>query len=102
MSTLGKLATLVRSKNAGPFWITYDILFDEVETYQKVVESGIITKDMMSRTLGYDKDKIILVTLDAAKAIKISIPRWFPQGDLGERDMYSGQQYAPLLAIEIP
>ena len=29
MATLGDLAKLVRSKNAGPFWLTIDIMFDD-------------------------------------------------------------------------
>ena len=28
MATLGDLAKLVRSKNAGPFWLTIDIMFE--------------------------------------------------------------------------
>jgi Domain of unknown function (DUF4387) len=29
MATLGELAKLVRSKNAGPFWLTIDIMFND-------------------------------------------------------------------------
>ena len=29
MATLADLAKLVRSKNAGPFWLTIDIMFDD-------------------------------------------------------------------------
>ena len=35
MATLGDLAKLVRSKNAGPFWLTIDIMFDDAEAYRR-------------------------------------------------------------------
>src|SRR5690349_6456236 len=33
MATLGELAKLVRSKNAGPFWLTIDIMFEDPDAY---------------------------------------------------------------------
>jgi hypothetical protein len=36
--TLGALAHEVRSKNAGPFWITFDVVFATEDDYVKVVE----------------------------------------------------------------
>ena len=35
MATLGDLAKLVRSKNAGPFWLTIDIMFDDADAYRR-------------------------------------------------------------------
>ena len=35
MATLGELAKLVRSKNAGPFWLTIDIMFDDADAYRR-------------------------------------------------------------------
>ena len=42
MAMLGDLAKLVRSKNAGPFWLTIDIIFDDAEAYRRarVAESS--------------------------------------------------------------
>jgi hypothetical protein len=39
---------------------------------------------------------------DNALAIKASVPRFPPQGDLGDADGHGGQQYAPLMDIEVP
>jgi hypothetical protein len=39
---------------------------------------------------------------DNALALKFSMPRRLPQGDFGDGDMHGGQQYAPLLDIEVP
>ena len=39
---------------------------------------------------------------DQALAFKFSVPRPRIQGDFGDADMHGGQQYAPLLEIEVP
>ena len=41
MSKLASLARLIRSKNAGPFVLTFDIMFDDVQTYSRVRDSGV-------------------------------------------------------------
>ena len=38
--TILQLATVIRSKNAGPFELTFDILFDDPEKYALVKRSG--------------------------------------------------------------
>ena len=44
----------------------------------------------------------VCATNDAAKAIKISIPRPYPQGAREDGDAYGGQQHAPLVELEMP
>lgn len=55
----------------------------------------------ISGTYKIPQDTLIFVEIPAARAIKFSFPRPRIQGDLGETDMYSGQQYAPLLDLQI-
>ena len=98
---LGKLAQLIRSKNAGPFWITFDIVFENVEDFERVVSAKVLTKEWISGTYKIPQDTLIFVEIPAARAIKFSFPRPRIQGDLGESDMYSGQQYALLLDLQI-
>jgi len=98
---LGKLAQLIRSKNAGPFWITFDIVFENEEDFERVVSAKVLTKEWISGTYKIPQDTLIFVEIPAARAIKFSFPRPRIQGDLGESDMYSGQQYAPLLDLQI-
>jgi hypothetical protein len=98
---LGKLAQLIRSKNAGPFWITFDIVFENVEDFERVVSAKVLTKEWISGTYKIPQDTLIFVEIPTARAIKFSFPRPRIQGDLGETDMYSGQQYAPLLDLQI-
>jgi Domain of unknown function (DUF4387) len=99
---LGELSSLVRSKNAGPFVLTFDVLFDDQETYERVKESGKLSREMMSEVYKCPLDQVRLFHCDNMKAIKLSIPRPIFQGDLKDADMLGGQQFAPLLDIEIP
>jgi hypothetical protein len=38
--TLGELAKLIRSKNAGPFVLTIDVMFEDEETYRRVLNKA--------------------------------------------------------------
>jgi len=49
MATLGDLAKLVRSKNAGPFWLTIDIMFDDAEATAVPVTPKSSTRATIAR-----------------------------------------------------
>jgi len=98
---LRDIARLVRSKNAGPFWVTFDILFATDEDYDRVADAQVITAPWVAMTYGVPEADIILALHKPARAIKFSFPRPLPQGNPGETDMYAGQQYAPVLELEI-
>ena len=102
MATLGELAKLIRSKNAGPFNLTFDVMFEKEETYRKVIAAKILTKESFSQLYRVPVEDVVLVHHDAARAVKISIPRPTFSGDLDDSDMYAGQQFAPLVDIEVP
>ena len=99
--TLGKRTQLIRTKNAGPFWITFDIVFENDEDFERVISAKVLTKEWISGTYKIPQDTLIFIEIPAARAVKFSFPRPRIQGDHGETDMYSGQQYAPLLDLQI-
>jgi len=99
--TLGKRTQLIRTKNAGPFWITFDIVFENDEDFERVISAKVLTKEWISGTYKIPQDTLISIEIPAARAIKFSFPRPQIQGDHGETDMYSGQQYPPLLDLQI-
>jgi len=102
MTTLASLARLIRSKNAGPFVLTFDIMFEDEASYRRVRDSGVITRECIARLYSLPQQKVRLFFCDCALAIKASIPRPVTQGDLGDADGHGGQQYAPLMDIEVP
>jgi hypothetical protein len=102
MTKLGDLARLIRSKNAGPFTLTFDVMFDDDTTYQRVLKSKVLTKEKFARIYQVPEDEVLFFEHDAAKAIKISIPRPYVQGSRDDGDAYGGQQHAPLVELEMP
>lgn len=102
MTPLGELARLIRSKNAGPFELTFDIMFDEPATYERVKQSGMVSREAIATRYGLPAEKVKFFYCDLACAIKASIPRPCFQGDLLDSDGHGGQQYAPLMDIQIP
>jgi hypothetical protein len=102
MATIADLAVLVRSKNAGPFWLTIDVMFDSEDSYRRVRDSEVINRAGIARMFGRDPDSIIVVNHDVALAIKVSFPRPQSSGSKYDSDVYGGQQYAPLLSLNVP
>ena len=43
MRQLKDIASLIRSKNAGPFVLTFDIMFSSDEDYETVARSGALS-----------------------------------------------------------
>lgn len=99
---LATLATLIRSKNAGPFFLTFDILFDDEEDYQLVKASQRLNEQTFATLYSCPVETVRFFACDNALAFKFSIPRPLPQGDLGDGDLHGGQQFPPLMSIEIP
>lgn len=100
---LKEIAAVIRSKNAGPYELTFDIIFRDGETYQQVKRLGIINRRLMEDLYGIPAEDVLsLVEFDPANAIKITVKRPRVAGDVGETDVYGAQQHAPLLDLEIP
>jgi hypothetical protein len=102
MARLRDLTKLIRSKNAGPFSLTFDFMFDNVDSYRRVRDSGVITRELFSQLYRTPVEDVEIYSVDAAKGIKVTIPRPMTQGDLKETDQLGGQQWCPLLEVEIP
>ncbi len=102
MATLGELARLIRSKNAGPFELTFDIMFADRAVYERVRDSGALSRDAVARRYDVSPNRVKFFVCDNALAFKASIPRPRFQGDILDSDGHGGQQYAPLMDIEIP
>jgi hypothetical protein len=102
MAKLGELARLIRSKNAGPFELTFDIMFDDQVTFQRVKKSNALSREVIGAIYRVPLEDVKFFVVPAALAFKASIPRPRFQGDLLDSDGHGGQQYAPLIDIEIP
>lgn len=97
MKTLFEMCSLIRSKNAGPFVLTFDFMLSSSENYVEAKRAQPLRADALSALYGVPAERITVVYHDSAMAIKVSMPRPVFQCDLGDGDCYGGQQYVPLL-----
>jgi hypothetical protein len=99
--TLGDVAELVRSKNAGPFWVTFDIFFATDADYEGVAAPGILERGNIADLYRVPPEDVRIFRLPRVRAIKISFPRPVTQGSFTDRDIHAGQQYIPLSQLPV-
>jgi hypothetical protein len=100
---LSSLAKTIRSKNAGVDRITFDIIFRDQASYEKVKAANVLSRESVAALYGIQESRISdFVFFDPAYAIKFTISRNRPSGSPGDPDIFGSQQYAPLLDIEVP
>lgn len=99
---LWQVTKLIRSKNSGPFELTFDVIFKDHATYEKVRDAGLISAAWFGATYRLDPAVVSVIHYDAASAIKITIPRPTISGDIDDTDVFGGQQYGPLVDLEVP
>ena len=105
MARLEDLASVLRSKNAGPFQITVDILFEDDDTYRRVRDCGALAPARIAPLYGVPGQLVHVIPFDRVRAIKVTFPRRSGErgsGSAFDRDVYGAQQHGPLAEIEIP
>lgn len=98
---LRDVTKLIRSKNAGPFVLTLDVLFNDQETFEGVVEAKVITPELIADLYGVRATEVKVIPYPPANAIKVSFPRPVPSGDPKDYDVMGGQQYAPIVDLPV-
>lgn len=102
MKTLYDIAKVIRSKNAGPFSITLDVLFDNEQIYRRIKQANLINKPLIAKLYHISEESITeLVYFDQAMGIKVTYDRKISSGTIGDRDVYGAQQHAPLMLLEV-
>jgi hypothetical protein len=97
------LATVIRSKNAGPFELTLDVFFRDEETYRRAKERRLVDPELVKRLYGVaDSDILEIVYYDPVRAVKVTMARPCSSGSPDDTDVYGAQQHMPLLTAEVP
>jgi len=100
MTRISDVASVIRSKNAGPYELTFDIIFKDRHWYDEALRRDLINPALIARLYGVpERDVLGIVAFAPANAIKATIKRPLVSGDIGETDVYGAQQHAPLLTI---
>lgn len=102
MAKLYDLASVIRSKNSGPFAVTLDVLFEDKEVYRRIRKSGVINRETIARLYGLRPDQITqIVFYDPAQGFKITFDRKISSGTCYDTDVYGAQQHVPLGELEV-
>ena len=99
MKKLIDYTKILRSKNAGPLFITFDLIFNSKEDMEYV--KACLKKADVAKAYGVDEDKIDIISYTVVNSIKITFPRKNISGSLADNDIYGCQQHKPLANIEL-
>ena len=118
--TLADIAPVIRSKNAGPYEITIDVIFSSLPIYNLVKSSGLLSASLIAKLYHIPEEGIIWSGFfDQAMAFKATIPRRlmievtgedgnktktlenFTSGGFMETDVHASQQYVGLLTLPL-
>ena len=103
MTALKDIAQVIRSKNSGPFEITFDVMFPDIATFQRVERSGVLTDELICKLYNVPAEDIVaMLFFKPALAFKFTLRRGWAQGSINERDTFGAQQHVPLMTIDIP
>lgn len=102
MTRIRELASVCKSKNAGPFELTIDVIFGSDELFDKVAATGILNAALFARLYQVKESDVLFMPYAPARAFKATLPRLISAGAFGDSDVYGAQQHAPLLEVDIP
>ena len=94
-----ELTKILRSKNAGPLYITFDLMFDDSKKREQVLKH--ITPEMIAKVYDTNAEDISIIDYEVVNSIKITFPRKHISGSIFDDDVYGCQQHMPLASIEI-
>jgi len=101
MTTVKDVCRHVRSKNAGPYWVTFDLFFRDRAAFDRYSESPALGPDLFQRLFDADPGLVQHHRVAHLHVLKISYARVTAQGGEVERDMHCGQQFVRLLDVPL-
>ena len=87
MTKLRDIASAVRSANAGASLRTFDVIFDRVEDFRRVVEAEAVSPSVVARLYAVPVDEAKVFIYEPACAIKVTIPRNVMAGNPDDTDI---------------
>ena len=99
MIKLRDVVERIRSKNAGPFWITVDIFCEDLKVFNLV--RNTITTSMVLQLTKAPAKALKRFELEDLRVVKFSFHRQEIQGSRGDRDMHGAQIANLFLELDI-
>ena len=99
---LHELASVVRSKNAGPFLITIDVFFPDQESYDRARSSGVLEPESVALLYGIALDDVVGAFWEPrALGAKVTIRKRPSVNDLACDDLFGAHQHVPIAYAEV-
>ena len=95
------IVDVIRSKNAGPFTLTLDLIFKKDEDFERVLNAPIFNSKHIAEIYKVNASEVKIHPFKRINGIKISMPRSISSGAPGDNDVYGSQQHLPLANLEI-
>jgi hypothetical protein len=100
-TTLADLAHEVRSKNAGPFWVTMELFMRDADGYRIAADESFLNERVIADLYRVEESTVQIFRIPSLRVVKISFPRPISQGSLRDRDIHAGQHHVPLARLPI-
>ncbi|AGZ40823.1 DUF4387 domain-containing protein [Actinoplanes friuliensis] len=100
--TVADISLEVRSKNAGPFWVTMEVFLRDTAGYTLVADPAFLDTQVVAGLYGVAAETVQIYRIPALNVVKISFPRPVVQGSLRDRDIHAGQHHVPLALLPLP
>lgn len=96
------LATTIRSKNAGPFRVTIDLVLDDVDAFVRVLAADAMQPARIAALYGVSAEHVRVIPFERILTIKVALPRpGASSGAPADRDVYGCGQHFPLADIDV-
>ena len=95
------MAKVCRSKNAGPFQLTIDLMFDDPEKYRKLLNSKVFNPKNIAMLYQIGPETVTIKTFERILTVKVVMARKYSSGSPMDNDVYGSQQHFPLGDLEI-
>jgi hypothetical protein len=99
MAELREIAAKIRSKNAGPFWLTIDIFCRNRADFLRVSQG--LSTDRVATLFKAAPDALKRFDIEDLNVVKFSLPRPEVQGTRRDRDLHGAAWAVLLEEIEI-
>lgn len=100
---LADVASVLRTKNAGPYELTLDVMFDDEAMFQKVKKTALLSVKTIARLYSLSQEDILSCMFwDQALAFKATMKRPLVSGQFGETDLHGSQHHIPAMYLVLP
>jgi hypothetical protein len=101
VQSLKDVARYVRSKNAGPFWVTIDIFCADAAAFDRIRKAPALGREAIGKLYGVGGNTVRVFEDEPLKVVKISFPRAVAQGSARDADSHAGQYFVALLDVPV-